>query len=228
MARHQLSNSASACGPNEPDCQLLHETQAHLRSRQEGRAGSEDDEHTVQCFYDLYNPLLERFVAACHLTRSDAEDCLQEAWKKILESLPGFESDGTQERLCSWMYRIVQNTATNMSRYRRRHPAKSLVPQAEATLASGDAGPVVEAAQHEVQGAVRQVLELLRKELPELTYQAFYERHIEQKSIPEIAAEFRLTEGAVRSRVCDGKREFQRLYERLHSRGGVAGHLIHP
>jgi RNA polymerase sigma-70 factor (ECF subfamily) len=138
MSRHSCPESGAPLIPDELDLHLLHKVQATLRRRHSGPARSGSEEDAFGQFYDLYNPLLERFAVACSLKGEDAEDCLQEAWRQIIESLPEFTSDGTQSKLCSWLHSVVRSKALNMHRRQSRHRTKALSPQMEASLASPD------------------------------------------------------------------------------------------
>ena len=208
--------------PDEFDLRLLHEAQACLQSRKSGLARSRHEDVAFQRLYDLYDPLLRCFVAACSLKGEDAEDCLQESWTAISEDLPGFATDGTQDRLCSWLHAIVRNKAADIRRGRTRHPAKPLEPKAETSIASRDAGPVAAYEQHCAQETVRQLLERLHAQVPELTYVAFHRHWIEQKTTKEIASEMHLTPHGVSCRIYKASEVIRKMSEHTNSnRGGV-------
>jgi RNA polymerase sigma factor (sigma-70 family) len=205
--------------PEDLDCHLLHEAQACLGKLQSGLAVTDKEKQALEQFFILHMPLLERFVAGRRLPCSDAEDCLQEVCTRILEGLAGFHSDGRQCGCCCWMKEIVCSQAARIHRHRQQHPTEPLGPHREASLACAGAGPDAECEQHETQEAVRHALELLRKQVPDLTYLAFSKRCMEWKTVDEIAAELNLEKQEVSRCIYEAKEKFRDLYERLHSKG---------
>src|SRR5438128_12317944 len=102
MSPQVCSTPADSLVPEVLDLQLIAQTQAYLRCRERHETPSVAESQGWDRFYNTYDPLLRRFVAACGAVGPDAEDCRQEAWMEIVRQLAAFHSDGTQRGLCSW------------------------------------------------------------------------------------------------------------------------------
>ena len=172
-------------------------------------------------FYEAYNPLVEVFVAACSLDKTEAEDCRQDAWMTILEWLPQFKSDGTQARLCSWIHSIVRTKAADLGRYRTRHPAEGLRMEAEEKVDCRHAPLVPVNEQIEAEETVQKLLELLRKKIPDSNFSAFHKRWIQQQTVPEIAADLKMSTHEVSWRIYEAMRESRLLDARMYRSGGT-------
>jgi RNA polymerase sigma factor (sigma-70 family) len=234
---HQ-SKSGDPLVAQELILQLIHGVQACVRCRMSKLAASKDEERAFQQFYDLYNPLLKRFAAACGMKGEEAKDCLQDTWTRIIKGLHQFhDEDATHGRLCSWMNTIVRNLAADLRRYRTRHSNNPLGRMPKPTSFARNGGPVAACDQLCREEMVRQLLELLRAEVPELAYLIFYKHWIEQKTVKEIASEMNLAPHRVSCRLFNAleklreraKEKFPELFERLNSMwGGGVDLRIHP
>lgn len=123
----------------------------------------------------------------------DARDALQEAFLKAWrqqQQLPQVKN------LKAWIFRIALNTGRDLrsSAWRRRRQA---FPTDEATLASRQAGPAAELAQHEEQEQLRQAIAELRSEEQEV----FLLRQNGGLTYEEIAAELEIPLGTVKTRM---------------------------
>ncbi len=170
----------------------------------------------------MYDPYLKHFAQNCGLPPADQEDCCQEAWKQIVMSLPGFDSDGARGRLLCWLHTILHNKVTDLLRYRLRHPAVRLRREAEAALRAGDAGLGAGNEQYRQQEAFQSLLARLRARERAEAYRIFQMRFLEERSTSEIAKELNLTTRQVVCRLYHTKARFRLLLEsviREHSSG---------
>jgi DNA-directed RNA polymerase specialized sigma subunit len=82
-----------------------------------------------------------------------------------------------------------------------------------AAIPSREPGPVGFYEQHLRQEAVRQVLALLRGQVPEINYQVFHMRCIEELTTGQIAAKLQLLPSQISLCVHRMKKRFRRLFE---------------
>jgi RNA polymerase sigma factor (sigma-70 family) len=163
MSPHLSTHSATESLPDKLDLQMLHGAQTYLRCLQGHQNLTLYESNAWRWFYETYDPLVRRFVRANGLDQPEAEDCIQEAWKEVVRTLGAFDSEGTQGRLCSWLHTIVHSKATDLLRYRQRHPTRRLHRTPEAAMGSREADPAFCYEQHCRQEAVQHVLGLLRR-----------------------------------------------------------------
>jgi len=166
--------------------------------------------------------LLRRFASGCHVPPGDVDDCVQSAWKEITAALPTFQLDGSPSRLGAWLQRIFHSKATDLLRYKARHPSLRLTPQLEAKQTSRYVDPMAELEQEFQRASLDRTLADLRRQMSATNYRAFQLRWIEGHSIKEIAATLNVTPEQVRYRCCRMKRKFCRVYNRnLQNEPGI-------
>jgi len=133
-------------------------------------------------------------------THAEAEDAVQDALLIATSRLQDFRGDGSLE---GWLVRIVASACRRMSRGRkndaRRHDADTI-------LASADATPYDASCRSELGQQLQQALLALSPHDRLVLLLA----EVEGWTAPEIAAEFGLTPGAVRTRLT-------RLRQRMRS-----------
>jgi RNA polymerase sigma factor (sigma-70 family) len=220
MARYQSPEPREGHVPAELDLDLLQRTQAYFQKRKTGVEPSHEESEAFDRFYDLFNPKLESYVRVCRLSPEDAEDCLQEAWTKIVGAISGFVSDGTQKGFLSWIRTIARNTAAKIRRYGSRHPTQALNEQEDAGQAGDRSETMAEFEKMCAVETVNRVLQYLKTKLPPLTFQALEKHFLGEETIEQIAVELNLTPHAVSWRISEAKDKFRWYCEHLHSGGG--------
>lgn len=80
------------------------------------RAAQAGDDQAFAAIVVRHTPRLYRVALHIVGDRSDAEDCVQEAWISAWRHLPGYRSTAA---VSTWLYRITTNAA--LMRVRRRH-----------------------------------------------------------------------------------------------------------
>src|SRR5207244_4133756 len=116
MSPHLSTRRVTGPLPDKLDLQLLHDAQAYLQCRVQREIPSLAASQAWQSFYQTYDPMLRHFVRSCHVPRGEARDCLQDVWTEVFRKLTAFASDGSQGRLCSWLYAIAHSKAINSLR----------------------------------------------------------------------------------------------------------------
>jgi RNA polymerase sigma factor (sigma-70 family) len=221
MSQHGPSPSPGPHVPKELDAKLLFEVQAFRFCVSYNLTPSDGEKQAQEQFVAIYDPRVRCFVASCGMKGEDAEECYQESWIKILENIHEFSSDGTEAGLCSWMHAIVRHAAANLRRYRKRHPTVPMEGNAMESLICQDGDPAADFERHCDEERVHQVLALLPRRLPEITYLAFYKHWIEQKKVKDIAAELNVSAEKISKGLWKAMRLYIKLYERMGSGGGV-------
>ena len=194
---------------------MINMTQEFLQERLRGVAPDSLLVHAWQEFYEFYNEIIRRFALSSSLPKSEVDDCVQEVWCTVVEELPNFDYDPHRGRFRSWLYALVRNKAMDRVRRRARHPVGSLH-DAQATGlrdASDQADPTAALEQRWNQELVRTVLGELQKVSSETSYQVFYLRSIEERSVAEVAQAMDLTPAQVRARHHRLRRRFRTMLD---------------
>jgi DNA-directed RNA polymerase specialized sigma24 family protein len=216
MARNRSSESSCPLVPKELDHQLLGKTQACRRSLKAGMRPSAAEQEAEASLYHVYNPLVEVFIAAFSLESNDAEDCRQASWTAILESLPQFISDGSQGRLCAWIRSIVRSKAADIRRYRAHHPTITIGHEAEGKVGGQPVHQFPNGEHLDAQKTVQKLLSMLRNQVPDLTFSAYHKHWIEQRTVPEIAADLKMSKHEVSWRLYEGMRKIRFLCAHMY------------
>jgi RNA polymerase sigma-70 factor (ECF subfamily) len=143
----------------------------------------------------LYTPLLYRWCRQDRLPASDVEDVIQEVWEKVVRGLATFSSE--KGRFRSWLKRITRNAVhTYLHRFSRRvhcepdAAVEELLDSAPSSFASM-AGDTEQAL------LLQRGLELIRREFPQTTWEAFRLCAIEGQSARKVAAALGIKTAAV-------------------------------
>jgi RNA polymerase sigma-70 factor (ECF subfamily) len=157
----------------------------------------------------------------------DADDLFQDTWGKAMGSL---ESYDPERRFKAWLFAICTNRYRDLYRWRKRWwrrvrnlaevrgragaggPAEARPEDELAEMAAADPTPEESAVSREVEGVVREELEVLQDDL-RLPIVLHY---FEDLSIAEIAESLSLPQGTVKTRLFRGR---ERLKAALEERG---------
>lgn len=179
------------------------------------RVADENDVHAWQQFAEIYEPLVYRIATARGLQPADAHDLVQEVMTRVARSISSWNPDSTRGTFRGWISTIARNLIIDFLRHKNRLPRTSdhseirlLVEQtpdesAESALLD------LELEKQIFAWAARQV----QDQVQEKTWQAFWQTSVEHRSVQDVAAELRMTAGAVyiaRSRVMSRLKEVVR------------------
>jgi RNA polymerase sigma factor (sigma-70 family) len=153
-------------------------------------------------------------MRACRVAQADMEDCEQEVWKEVIKNLPAYHFGEARHWFYRWLYTVVHSKATDLLRYKARHPTKHLPLNVESASPSREQDPAAQYEQQVRREAVQAVLAALRKRISELSYRVFFRHWFEGESIAEIAAELGVSPVKVKCRLYKAKRRFRKLSER--------------
>ncbi len=143
---------------------------------------------------ELYTPLLYSWARRMGLQESDAADLVQEVFTLLLQKLPEFDYD-PQKSFRGWLRQV----AANKWREKQRRAA---VREGIAGFPADVAGPDPAEASWEDEyqrHLVRRALELMQREFQPTTWKACWEIVVQGRPAADVAAELKMTVGAVRA-----------------------------
>lgn len=200
-----------------------HSLVLRLRSREDERAWTE--------FVELYEPLIYRLARNKGLQDSDAQDLCQEVLRAVASAIDRWDPDPAKGRFRAWLFRIARNLLIKfLTRQRRqlRGTGNTSVQELLEAQADRESDAEAEFAVEFRRRAFRWAADQVRGEFAPSTWQAFWKTGVENRPIPEVAAELGLTPGAVyvaRSRVLARLREqVERLTEESNLTIGDGNH----
>ncbi|HXJ06414.1 MAG TPA: sigma-70 family RNA polymerase sigma factor [Candidatus Acidoferrum sp.] len=150
---------------------------------------AQSDPAKFDALYELYFYRVYYFLAARVRNRATAEDLTSEVFHKALANLPNYEWRGAP--FGAWLFRIASNALADQYKRASRDPAAPNDPpetSANTDLSSRD----LQAIENQVQ-----IFGLVKK-LPAAQRRVIYERFVDQRTIPEIAARLKKSEGAIK------------------------------
>ena len=161
----------------------------------------------------LYSPLVYHWCQSHQLPSDEIPDVVQEVFQSVFKNIDRFRKEKPQDTFRGWLRVITRNKAMDVFRKLGKEPRDDLGTEEFDRLA---ATPPEIASQSENAKAesilFRQALELIREEFRENTWQAFWLVVVEGRPPVDVAADLRLSPGAVRVAKC---RVLQRLRREL-------------
>lgn len=167
-------------------------------------------------FVDLYGPLVFAWCRRAGLDGPNAADVTQEVFLAVSRAIDRFESGGVEGAFRGWLCTITHNKIRDFFRkqYRRFPATGGTTMQAalqqiaepissDSQTASGD---------DPVGSLYRRALRMVREEVAENTWQAFWRTAVEQQHTADVAADLGMTQNSVRQAK---SRVLRRLRERL-------------
>lgn len=164
------------------------------------------DESAWSEFLLIYEPLLMRLMRKRGLQENDARDTTQRVLLRINGAIERYRPDGGDASFRRWLFRIARNVVVTFLTQRSRQPVLL-----DDWLAAGQLEPALATSaemewfqQEYEQQVLAWATEQVRDEFREATWRAFVQTCIEGRSIPEVAADLKLSPGSVyvaRSRI---------------------------
>jgi RNA polymerase sigma-70 factor (ECF subfamily) len=174
-------------------------------------------------FVTLYEPLVYSLARRKGLQDCDARDLCQEVFRSVAGAGRRWTPDPARGSFRGYLYRIARNKLLNFLRHKARHPGGvggtdfiSLLNEHAADQQAAD-----ETAEREYRREVfRVAAAALKPRFTECTWQAFWRTAVEEQAASDVAAELKISVGAVyiaRSRVAARLRQF---VEQIDGSGG--------
>jgi RNA polymerase sigma-70 factor (ECF subfamily) len=165
-----------------------------------------DDRAWVE-FIDLYAPLIRRIARRGGLQDADAADLEQEVFRAVAGAIGRYDPDPARGSFRGWLLRIARNLLLNLLAARRRHPppggGTDMLSLLEAVPDPKSQDSTVFEAEYR-RRTFEWAAEQVREEFKPATWQAFWRTAVKNEEPSAVAADIRLSVGAVyvaRSRV---------------------------
>jgi RNA polymerase sigma-70 factor (ECF subfamily) len=149
---------------------------------------------------DLYTPLVYRWCRQAGLSPDDAADVVQEVLVSVARSIDDFRGAGPSGSFRAWLRGITRHRLLDL--FRRRHGSPQARGGTEAQLEFLQVAEPMEVSATGAPGAEedalwRRVLELVRAEFEDRTWQAFWRVVVDARTPAETASELGMTLAAV-------------------------------
>jgi RNA polymerase sigma-70 factor (ECF subfamily) len=153
---------------------------------------------------ELYAPLVFHWCRRCDLREQEIADVLQEVFQAVAMHVAGFRRDRAGDTFRGWLRTITQNKVRDHFRRLGREPEGVGGTEAQLRLAQvpENRSPDEDESGQADSGAERRlfgrVLEQIRSEFEERTWQAFWLTAVESQSAGAVAGALGMSPGAVR------------------------------
>jgi RNA polymerase sigma-70 factor (ECF subfamily) len=163
--------------------------------------------------FSIYAPLLRGWLLRYPFQGADVDDLVQDVLAVVIRKLPQFRHNGRDGAFRAWLRGVLVNQVRHFYRRRRAHPEPA-DPQDEESplllLEQPDSELARRWDEEHDRHVMGRLLDLIRTEFAETTWQAFERAVVQGRAAAEVAAELGLTANAVwiaRSRVTRRLRE---------------------
>jgi RNA polymerase sigma-70 factor (ECF subfamily) len=155
-----------------------------------------EDAEAWRRFDALYRPLLASWLRRHAIQDADREDLLQEILAAVVREMPTFEYDPARGRFRSWLRAILAN---RLRHYWRSRPAEGGYYQAVLDQLEDDHSSLARTwDQEHDRHVLARLLDLVRPEFEESTWQAFRLVTLESREVGAAAEQLRLSPNAVK------------------------------
>lgn len=159
------------------------------------------DDAAWQRLVHLYSPLVYRWCRQKGLSADDAENLGQEIFLAVDRGLPNFSRGQDGATFRGWLRRITQHKIVDFFRRGARQPkglGGSAAQQRFVDLAADNAWEETAAEVGEETAILyRRVVDWVRTEFEETTWQAFYRVVVDGQAPADVAADLQITKNAV-------------------------------
>ena len=150
----------------------------------------------------LYTPLIYHWCARGGVRGADTEDVVQEVLRAAATSLDKFRREREGDSFRAWLRGITRNMVLLHFRRTNRQPKASggtdAFVQLQEVAEAATPAPEDDDPPSELEALRRRALELVRSQVEERTWQAFWLSAIEEHSPSEVAASLGVSAAAVR------------------------------
>jgi RNA polymerase sigma-70 factor (ECF subfamily) len=163
------------------------------------------DHEAWQEFVTLYEPLLYRLLRRYGLQDADAREVMQEFFLAVGRSIDRWEPTKERGSFRGWLRRVVRNLAINWLKSRQRGTVASGGSEMQAMLELLPAAGWPETLEFDLElrrALFHRAADLVRAEVHEPTWQAFWETAVVGTSTTDAAQKLGMTSGAIRVAKC--------------------------
>lgn len=153
---------------------------------------------------DLYGPLVFHWCRRSDLSAEDAADVAQDVFRSVAQHIAGFRHDRQGDTFRGWLRTIARRKILDQFRRLEHEPrgagGTDALVRLQAMPESGAADPLGPDPSEEdvLQAQVRRLLESLRGDFEERTWQAFWQVQMDGRDTADVAAALGMTPAAVR------------------------------
>lgn len=148
---------------------------------------------------DLFGPMVYRWGRKSGLQSSDAADVMQEVFRAVAANIRGFDRSGPGHTFRGWLWTITRNKIRDHFRRQTQRPEAAggtVARQRLEQLPEAPADSSAEQSSH-FNLATKQVLELVKADFEQPTWQAFWETAVEDKKPADVAVDLGMNVSAV-------------------------------
>lgn len=212
------------------DVSLLRRTRAYLARDSDREAQPEQLDESWVRFYEVYSGLIRRFALRTGVPQTELDDCVQDVWAEVVVALRSFHYDASRGRFRAWLFTLVRSKATNRirNRLRRARENGSRVVEQIRLRESQQPGPADLYARRWERETVQIVLAELRGNVSPRSFDVFFLRRFEERSVADVATSLGICANQVRARQHRMQRKFADLYRQytgLQPDGSLNGML---
>jgi RNA polymerase sigma-70 factor, ECF subfamily len=151
---------------------------------------------------DLYGPLVFTWCRRCDLPEQEIADVFQDVFQAVSAHIATFHKDKDGDTFRGWLRTITRNKVRDHYRKLGREPGGAGGTEAQLRFAGlpDDPSRDDDSADDDAveRGLIRRVLELIRTEFEDRTWQAFWLTTVDGRAANDVAREVGMSSGAVR------------------------------
>jgi RNA polymerase sigma-70 factor (ECF subfamily) len=161
-----------------------------------------DDATAWDRLVGLYAPLVFRWCRRCDLAEQDLADVFQDVFQAVATHIASFRKERQGDTFRGWLRTITQNKVRDHFRKLGREPGGAGGTDAQIRLSSLPAALAPDEGDADDEqaelGLFGRVLDLIRGEFEDRTWQAFWLTAVEGRTPKEVAVDLGMSPGAVR------------------------------
>src|SRR5262245_60698842 len=148
----------------------------------------------------LYSPLIDHWFRAWGVQGDDVDDLRQEVFQAVFAGLKGFRRDRPGDTFRGWLRVIARRKFVDLCRRRQGQPSAAGGSEANLRLQQFPEPEEMPAddSPEEVTLLHRRALEMVRSQVEERTWQAFWRCAVEAQAVADVAHDLGMTPVAVR------------------------------
>ena len=150
----------------------------------------------------LYGPEVYRWARQAGLQDTDAADTVQEVFLAVSRNIAAFRRDRPGDSFRGWLWTITRSKIRDHFRRLRGHPQATGGSDNRQQIEELPESPPEESSVASISGVgpglLRRILELIRTEFEDQTWNIFWRATVDGHAAAEIAADFGMTNSAVR------------------------------
>ena len=155
-----------------------------------------DDATTWQRWFDLYQPILHRWLRRPELQPADVDDVIQEVLLIVIKEIPTFKHTGRPGAFRAWLRQVMRHRIRGVLRARAHLGDSWDAVAAEVEAPEGAMDRLWE--QEHDQLVLRRLLEMIKPDFAAATWEAFRRQVFEQETAEQAAAALAMTANAAR------------------------------